>query len=363
MNSIVSLTSDDRPAMTPQISPQRLEQIVAQFPDRGLLVIGDLMLDQFIWGTASRISPEAPVPVVQIERESIHLGGAGNVVHNLIALGARAWPLGVIGQDEAGERVMNALGELGVNCSGVLSDPSRPTTQKTRIIAHNQQVVRADRESRRPLSQELTDQLVTRLTDWLAQSDGLIVSDYDKGTITPSLLQTILPLAREAGKPVFLDPKIRNFKYYSPVTILKPNQRETEIVTQIEITDEESLREAGRTILRWLRCDHLLITRGEAGMMLFSGETEITPIPTATREVYDVTGAGDTVIATLGLSFVSGATALEAALLANYAASVVIAKVGTATVSREELLNATRVPPTSDFKTNPRLHEELDSDA
>jgi D-beta-D-heptose 7-phosphate kinase/D-beta-D-heptose 1-phosphate adenosyltransferase len=300
------------------------------------------MLDQFIWGAASRISPEAPVPVVQIERESIHLGGAGNVVHNLIALGAQAWPLGVIGQDEAGERLVKALRDLGVDPSGVLRDTSRPTTLKTRIIAHNQQVVRADRESRQPLSQELADQIISRFTDWLSQTDGVIVSDYDKGAITPPLLQAILPLAREAGKPVFLDPKIRNFKYYAPVTVLKPNQRETETVTQIEITDEDSLKEAGRAILRLLRCDHLLLTRGEAGMTLFSGEDEVTRIPTVTREVYDVTGAGDTVIAAFGLSFVSGATALEAAVLANYAASIVIAKVGTATLSRDELLKAIR---------------------
>ncbi|MBI3950024.1 MAG: D-glycero-beta-D-manno-heptose-7-phosphate kinase [Acidobacteria bacterium] len=334
------LKADRFDPMTPAISYRKIELIIKRFPRQRLLVIGDIMLDQFIWGTASRISPEAPVPVVRIERETVHLGGAGNVVHNLVSLGAQARPFGIIGGDEAGERLVKAMHNLGVDTSGLLKDASRPTTLKTRIIAHNQQVVRADRESRQPVSQELTDRLAALVANGLSQSDGLIVSDYDKGGITPPLLQQILPLARQAGKPIFIDPKIRNFKYYSPVTMLKPNQRETENVTQIEITNEETLVEAGRAILRLLRCEHLLITRGEAGMTLFSGTDQIAHIPAATREVYDVTGAGDTAMATLGLAFASGATALEAAILANYAASVAIAKVGTATVSQEELLKA-----------------------
>jgi D-beta-D-heptose 7-phosphate kinase/D-beta-D-heptose 1-phosphate adenosyltransferase len=328
--------------MIPEISSQHVERIIERFPRKRLLVIGDFMLDQFIWGTASRISPEAPVPVVQIERESIHLGGAGNVVHNLISLGAQAKPIGIIGDDEAGERLVKALRDLGVDASGLVKDSSRPTTLKTRIIAHNQQVVRADRECRQPVSRGLTEHLIALFADGLSQADGVIVSDYDKGSITPPLLQRILPLARDAGKPVFLDPKIRSFQYYSPITVLKPNQHETERITHIEITDEDSLVEAGRAVLRLLDCDHLLITRGEAGMTLFSGKDQITHIPTAAREVYDVTGAGDTAMAALGLSFVSGATPLEAAVLANYAASVVIAKVGTATVSQDELLKAVR---------------------
>jgi D-glycero-beta-D-manno-heptose-7-phosphate kinase len=326
--------------MNPRISYQQAQLIIEAFPSQRMLVLGDIMLDQFIWGAATRISPEAPVPVVRIERESFHLGGAGNVAHNLVSLGAQARPLGVIGDDEAGERLVQTLRDLGVETAGLLKDPSRPTTLKTRIIAHNQQVVRADRESRSPVSPELTEQIVSLFADWLMQAGGVVVSDYDKGGITPLLLQRILPLARDAGKPVFLDPKIRNFRCYSPVTVLKPNELETETVTQMEIIDEESLIEAGRTILRLLQCDHLLVTRGEAGMTLFSGDGSITHIPAATREVYDVTGAGDTAMAALALSFVSGATALEAAVLANYAASVVIAKVGTATATRSELLDA-----------------------
>jgi D-beta-D-heptose 7-phosphate kinase/D-beta-D-heptose 1-phosphate adenosyltransferase len=328
--------------MKSEIHWQRAEQIVDQFPHKRLLVIGDLMLDEFIWGKASRISPEAPVPVVEVERESAHLGGAGNVVHNLVALGAHAVPVSIVGNDDTGERLRAALGQLGVDSSGVLSDASRPTTTKTRIIAHHQQVVRADRESRALISESLAARMVATVTQWLDRADGIIISDYDKGAITPTLLQQVLPLAREAGRPVFLDPKIRNFNHYSPVTILKPNQREVERVTGREITDEASLQEAGREIIRRLRCEYLLITRGEAGMTLFSSETEMAHIPTATREVYDVTGAGDTVMSAVAAAFVSGATPLEAATLATYAASVVVAKVGTATVNRQELLAAIR---------------------
>ncbi|RMG52654.1 MAG: D-glycero-beta-D-manno-heptose-7-phosphate kinase [Acidobacteria bacterium] len=327
----------------PTISIHRVKRLLDQFGTKRILVIGDLMLDEFIWGRASRISPEAPVPVVEIERESTHLGGAGNVVHNLRSLEADVVVLGVVGRDRAGDRISETLSELGAETSGLLVDPSRPTTVKTRIIAHNQQVVRADRESRRPLSPPLTEQLIARFTERLDECDGVVISDYDKGVITPQLLQRILPLAEAAGKPVFLDPKLRNFKHYSPVTLLKPNQREAEQITHIEIADEASLLEAGRTILQWLQCQHLLITRGELGMTLFSGDGQVTHIPTVTREVYDVTGAGDTTMAALALAFVSGAPPLEAAILANYAASVVIGKVGTVPVTPQDILTAIRL--------------------
>lgn len=327
----------------PTISLHRVKQWLDQFGTKRLLVIGDLMLDEFIWGRARRISPEAPVPVVEIERESTHLGGAGNVVHNLRSLEADVVVLGVVGRDRAGDHIGETLRKLGAETSGLLVDPSRPTTVKTRIIAHNQQVVRADRESRQPLSHRLTEQLIALFTERLDQCDGVVISDYDKGVITPQLLQRILPLAEAASKPVFLDPKLRNFKHYSPVTLLKPNQREAEQITHIEIADEASLLEAGRTILQWLRCQHLLITRGELGMTLFSGDGEVTHIPTVTREVYDVTGAGDTTMAALALSFVSGAPPLEAAILANYAASVVIGKVGTVPVTQQEILTTVRL--------------------
>jgi D-beta-D-heptose 7-phosphate kinase/D-beta-D-heptose 1-phosphate adenosyltransferase len=298
------------------------------------------MLDEYIWGKASRISPEAPVPVVEVERESIRLGGAGNVVSNLVSLGASPFPIGVIGQDEASERLVAEIKKLGVAATGLVRDPSRPTTMKSRIIAHHQQVVRADRESRRPVSDEMAREILATLQRQLDEADGIVISDYDKGTVTPFVLKHVLDASRGKGVPVFLDPKIRNFKHYTPVTLLKPNQREAEQVTGIEIVDDMSLVAAGQKIIRMIRCEHVLITRGEHGMALFSSDGGISHIPTVAQDVYDVTGAGDTVMAVLSLAFTSSATPLESAALANYAASIVVAKVGTATVSREEILAA-----------------------
>jgi len=324
----------------PQITLERARELMEKFPRRRLIVLGDLMLDEFIWGKASRISPEAPVPIVEVERESVKLGGAGNVISNLVCLGAQGFPIGVVGPDEAAERLRSELKNLHVDSTGIIVDPSRRTTVKTRIIAHNQQVLRTDRESRAAVSEEVGEHLVMAFMSLAGAAEGVIISDYDKGTITPHVLRHVLAFSQEKGLPVFLDPKIRNFTHYSPVTLLKPNEREAERVTNKEITNEEDLIAAGREIMDLVSCDHLLITRGERGMTLFSREGDIHHLPTVAREVYDVTGAGDTVMAVVALSFTSGATPLEAAILANYAASVVIAKVGTAAANRDEILKA-----------------------
>lgn len=318
----------------------RAERIIGGFPGRRLLVLGDLMLDEYIWGKARRISPEAPVPVVEVERESLRLGGAGNVASNLVNLNAEAVVVGVVGEDATAERLIEELQSLRISTAGLVRDASRPTTLKTRIIAHHQQIVRADRESRAPVSEEIAHQVIRRFRDHLDSVDGVIISDYEKGTVTPLILGAILPEAERLGVPVFLDPKIRNFPFYSPVTFLKPNQREAEHITGIELVDEEAVITSGRRMMERVRCDYLLLTRGEKGMTLFSHDGNVHHIPTVAREVFDVTGAGDTVMAVLGVSFVSGASALEAAVLANYAASVVIAKIGTATVTPAELQQA-----------------------
>jgi D-beta-D-heptose 7-phosphate kinase/D-beta-D-heptose 1-phosphate adenosyltransferase len=323
-----------------QITLDRARAITEAFVGKRLIVLGDLMLDEYIWGKANRISPEAPVPVVEVERESIRLGGAGNVVNNLVSLDASPFAVGVIGRDEASERLSAEMRKLSLDPTGLVHDPSRRTTVKTRIIAHHQQVVRADRESRLPVSEAMAREVVAAFRRRLDETDGIVISDYDKGAITPFILDQVLAAARENGVPVFLDPKIRNFKHYSPVTLLKPNQREAEQVTGIEIVDGESLFAVGQKIIQTVRCEHLLITRGEHGMALFSSGGEVWQIPAVARDVYDVTGAGDTVMAVLSLAMVSGATPLEAAVLANYAAGIVVAKVGTATASREEILAA-----------------------
>lgn len=316
----------------------RAEQLTAKFADRRILVLGDLMLDEFIWGRVRRISPEAPVPVVEVERQTLTLGGAGNVAANLVALGARPVPFGVVGGDANADRMRAAFSDIDVASHGIVVDPSRTTTLKTRIIAHNQQVVRADRESRAPVTAAIEDAIIAHFAEALAAADAVVVSDYNKGLLTPRLLAETLAAARRRERPVCLDPKTRSFANYQPVTVITPNHQEAAEAAGVAIEDEASLTEAGRRLLSAVSCRAVLITRGEEGMALFTDDGAVTHIPTVAREVYDVTGAGDTVIATLGLALAAGASFAEAAILANHAAGVVVGKVGTATVTRDELL-------------------------
>ena len=313
----------------------RVEELLSQFPGKTILIVGDVMLDEFIWGKVGRISPEAPVPIVEVVNETYKLGGAANVAANIRALEGKPIPIGVIGKDETGNRVMELFKELGIEGFAVARD-DRPTTLKTRIIAHNQQVVRADWESRQPLSPQLNLALSTAFVKFLPQASAVIISDYDKGVANRELLSTILPKAKDAGVPVFLDPKVQHADYYRPITVITPNQREAELLTGIAITDQGTLEDAGRRLLERFECEYALITCGEEGMALFDA-TVSHHLPTVAREVFDVTGAGDTVIATLALARAAGATMEESAIVANHAAGIVVGKVGTATVSREEL--------------------------
>ncbi|MBL8205557.1 MAG: D-glycero-beta-D-manno-heptose-7-phosphate kinase [Blastocatellia bacterium] len=319
------------------MNPQRAQDIIQNFAGRRLIVLGDLMLDEFIWGEVRRISPEAPVPVVEVKRESWHAGGAGNVVSNLLALGAQVIPIGIVGDDWAGQRLRAQLAQAGADTNFLITDLTRPTTVKTRIVAHHQQMIRADRESRLPIPEVIEDQLISMFVEALKTANGVIVSDYDKGVLTPRVLQKVLAAA--ADKIVCLDPKIKNFSCYRPVTVITPNQLEAERATGIDITDEASLLAAAHQIRRLLDCPYVLITRGEHGMALISQET-IFYIPTMAREVYDVTGAGDTVIATLALALTAGAEITEAAVIANHAAGIVVGKLGTATVLQADLMRA-----------------------
>lgn len=319
------------------MNQQRAQQILSLFPNRKLIVLGDLMLDEFIWGEVRRISPEAPVPVVEVKRESWHLGGAGNVVSNLIELGAKALPIGILGDDEAGALMRRKFAERGAVTDGLIVDPSRPTTRKTRIVAHSQQMVRADRENRSPISADIEDKVFAAFNSALAEADAVIISDYDKGLLTPRVLDAVISATHTAGKIVCLDPKIKNFLSYQKVDVITPNQPEAERASGIEIVDDASLIAAAHRIRELLDCANVLITRGEHGMSLLDAEDRLTHIPTVAREVYDVTGAGDTVIATLTLAMSAGANVVEAAVIANHAAGVVVAKVGTATVSASEL--------------------------
>ncbi len=309
---------------------------------REVTVYGDVMLDEFVWGEATRISPEAPVPVVDINRESVHLGGAANVLANLFALGARARVVGVVGNDRTGERLREELSEAGAlhAVDDLVIDSTRPTTLKTRIIAHshghNQTLVRADRERRSPVGAETEDRLIKALAEAIRHSDAFVVSDYDKGAVTPRVLGEVLPLAMKRGIPVLVDPKIRNFDFYRPATLVTPNHHEALRLANSEDPSDDGLTRAAQTLRERLDCEAVLITRGERGMMLLERAREPLYVETVAREVYDVTGAGDTVIAALS----AGATTFEAAVLANHAAGVVVGKLGTATADREELLNS-----------------------
>lgn len=323
----------------PSLTKQRASEITQLLRDRKIVVLGDVMLDEFVWGDVTRISPEAPVPVVNVRRESVHLGGAANVLANLISLGARGSVIGVVGDDVAGERIRTTLKDNGVRQTDdlLIVDPNRPTTTKTRIIAHNQMVVRADREYRVPVDDAIATRIIELIREALRDADAFLVSDYDKGAITPGILKKVLPLAYER-MPVLIDPKLRNFDSYRPATLVTPNHHEALGLTSIDEDSDDGLTQAGHAIRQRLSCDAVLITRGDRGMMLLEGKQEPVFVETAAREVYDVTGAGDTVIATLAAALAAGASMTEAAMLANHAAGIVVGKLGTATATAEDLL-------------------------
>jgi len=316
---------------------RRLAGLVRRFGDVRVLVVGDLMLDRFVWGRVSRISPEAPVPVVQVAREDARPGGAGNVVTNLAALGGRAAACGIVGRDEAGRGLVAALRGLGAGTDGVVAASGAPTTQKTRIIAHSQQVVRLDREER----PSADGRAARQVRDWVLarrkRFDVLVISDYGKGVVTRELLAGLAAAHRQAPFTWLVDPKRENFEHYRRVSLVKPNREEAAAAAGVEIRDAQSLREAGRRLLEKWEADAVLLSRGEEGMALFKRGGGLREFPTAAREVFDVTGAGDTVIATCALALGAGGTLEEATILANHAAGVVVGKVGTATVSAAEL--------------------------
>lgn len=316
---------------------KRVEDILNHFSGKTILVIGDVMLDEFIWGKVRRISPEAPVPVVEVMDETYRLGGSGNVAANIQELGGKAIPLGVVGRDSASDRIGELLDKAGIETYGLVRTDRR-TTVKTRILAHSQQVVRTDRESKKPVSAEINSDLASLFTQLLPNADAVIVSDYDKGVVNRELMTTILPKARQRGIQVFLDPKVHHADYYRPITLITPNHHEAELLSGLAIDTEGALEEAGRRLLQKFDCEYVLVTRGEEGMSLFDSSGS-HHLPTFAREVFDVTGAGDTVIAALALARTGGATMQESAVLANHAAGIVVGKVGTATVSRSELIS------------------------
>lgn len=303
-----------------------------------VLVLGDLMLDEYLWGRAERISPEAPVQVVEVVREDLRLGGAGNVVHNLVALGASVSICSVIGADPNGAVLRQALQEQGVELAGLFEESERKTSKKTRVIAANQQIVRIDRESR----SEVTEQSQKAMLDYLeAHASGfnvIVVSDYLKGVLTPEVLAAVCRTGRELGIPVVVDPKGSDYSKYRGATLLTPNRKEAEIASGVAIADQQSLETAAERLLGSLELDALLITRSEAGMSLFRSGLSAVHIPTVAREVFDVTGAGDTVISVLSLGLACGLKLPEAAWVANVAAGIAVGKLGTSVVLPQEIV-------------------------
>lgn len=350
------------------INLRRLKKIIGKFPGRRLAVVGDWMLDRYVWGTAARLSPEAPVPVVEFVKEEFVLGGAGNVAANLRALGAEVLPYGVTGdaqgksteRDEFAGRLLERARELGMKTDGLMGDPGRRTTLKTRVIAGHQQVVRVDRETRAPISGSLEEQLIRRIIAALRRADALVISDYDKGVVTDELANRILSACRKLGRPAFVKPKWSVLPKYPGATAIVLNRKEAGFLVTRALESDAAVTEAGRALLNHFGSPYVVITLGKDGMKVFEqGSEEATHIPALRhelplgrlgesrsqraeggRQVFDVTGAGDTVLATLALACAAGASVGDAAVLANCAAGVVVGKLGTATVTREELTAA-----------------------
>lgn len=322
---------------------KRLESLIKRFSEVRILVVGDVMLDRFIWGKVSRISPEAPVPVVLVDNrdrsETFSLGGAGNVAHNIRALGGGVFLCGIVGNDEMGRKIIDELSQRGIE-NKIFVEEGRQTTVKTRIFANRQQVVRIDRETLDHPKTNILRALLGFILERIEGFDGVVISDYGKGLLTGPLIRSIIRKARRLGKFTLVDPKLRNFKFYRGATVITPNTKEASEASRIPFIDSSSIEKMGDKLLKELKCKALVITRGEEGMALFEPHRKPVYVPTEVREVYDVTGAGDTVIGTLALALGASSTVTirEAALLANFAAGIVVGKMGTATVTKEELI-------------------------
>lgn len=318
----------------------RLRTLLEGFPRAKVAILGDIMLDRYIWGDVNRISQEAPVPIVEVRHNSSRFGAAANVAENVASLGAHAALVGVVGDDDAGRELLSLLAGRGVDVEGVVTEPSRPTTTKLRVIAQSQQVVRADSEVTTDISGDAEARVIEGLRRAIEDSDVLIVSDYGKGVVTGTTIATAISTARELGKKVCVDPKESHFASYVGVTAITPNQKEAGAAVGKTITDDDSLLAVGTELLRRLEAECVVITRGEQGMSLFMSTGETVHLPTAAREVFDVTGAGDTVVSALSVALAVGASMEEAAIIANHAAGLVIREIGTASVGLDAIVRS-----------------------
>jgi len=315
---------------------ESLKKYLPNFTGKKILILGDLMLDEHIWSKVSRISPEAPVPIADVVRITHVPGGCGNVASNIAALGGTPFLVGVLGTDSSGEKLLRALERNKISSNYLIIDENRPTILKSRIIAASQHVVRVDREDRTLISPGISQKIIKRLNELVPKMDAIVISDYEKGIVTKEICQSLIKLCRKYKKPVAVDPKGVDYSKYQGTTILTPNLREAAIASRTVIINDKSLNAAGKTLLNLIKSSYILITRGKDGMTLFDAKGS-TYIPAIPREVFDITGAGDTVIATLTLALAAGAKMKEAAILSNYAGSVVVGKIGTDICSRDEL--------------------------
>jgi len=322
-----------------RLKTDEVKKILTRFSRAKILVVGDLILDEFIWGKADRISPEAPVPVVWAQSQSFMPGGASNVANNMASLGAHVSLCGVVGDDKNGNILMNKLRESGIDCTGVVVDTLRPTTVKTRIIAAHQQMVRVDWEHIAPLSKEDINKVTELIRQKLDDIDALVIEDYGKGMISPHLLKSIVSLARKHKKIITVDPKVEHFSYYRGVTAMTPNEKEASAGSGIKITSDADVDRAGWRLLKKLNCGAVVVTLGDKGMKVFEEKRSVFHIPTVAQEVFDVSGAGDTVISVFTLALSCGLPIREAAELSNIAAGIVVGKVGVAVVTKEEVLD------------------------
>ncbi len=335
-----------------KIENKRLEELKEKFKQTKIAVVGDMMLDCYFWGEVKRISPEAPVPIVEIDDEFYRFGGAANCAFNIYKLGGTAFPVGIIGYDNHGSIFNGLIEEAGIASSGIILDDSRPTTAKTRVIASNQHIVRIDQEKKNYINGEIEQKILNYVNNIINELDGLILQDYNKGVLTSSLIEKIIDLCNKNNVIITVDPKFTNFFNYKNVTVFKPNRKETEDAFGIRIKSEEEISAAGKNLLEKLNSKYVLLTLGENGIAIFGKNGEEARIPTKARKVADVSGAGDTVISTLTVALAAGANIFEAAYLANFAGGLVCEELGIVPIEAEKLFSEVE-------KDNEKLQEAL----
>ena len=329
--------------MSTKISQQKVLNFFKKSKNKKIAIIGDVMLDKYVYGDISRISPEAPVPVIDTIKTDYKLGGAANVANNIKALEAEPILIGVIGYDYDARHYLEVMRKQGLSTIGIFKDKTRPTTSKTRVISHSQHVLRVDSEKKHDLSKRISKRMLDFFRNNLKTFEAVILQDYNKGVLTKQIIESVISICNKAGKPVYVDPKFSNFFEFRNVTIFKPNRKEVDDVLGVKLDGDESVINAGTALIDKLNCEYLVLTRGEKGMMLFDkekGKTVVLNIPTKARKVADVSGAGDTVISTLAVSLAGGADIKEAVLLANHAAGIVCEEVGIIPIYKQALIDS-----------------------